>query len=324
MRIAVAGATTWGLTLAWLLAREDREIVVLARSEAEADAIHARRGLTRFPELRLPDPIVVSWPEALTAADAVVVAVPAQTARQFVMRLSEWRHLPVLSGAKGIEHGTTKRVSEVLTELGWDNVSVVSGPNLAREMVRGLPAAAVVASEHPEGAAFWQELLASPVYRTYSSNDVVGAEICGAYKNVVAIASGASAGLGFGANTVASIMTRGLAEMTRLGVSMGAQQASFIGLAGVGDLAATCFSPLSRNYRLGELLAQGHTTADALKRVGAVVEGAATAPVVVELGKRLGVEVPLAEQVTAVMEDRATVTEAMHALLSRSLKAEGI
>jgi glycerol-3-phosphate dehydrogenase (NAD(P)+) len=323
MRIAVAGTTTWGLTLAWLLARDGREVVVIARDDAEARDVDARRGLARLPELQLPSAISVAAPDKLGNVDAVVVAVPARAVRQFVGALPIPRDRPILTGTKGIEHGSGSRVSDILADLGWTDVSVLSGPNLAREIVKGLPAAAVIASERDESAAFWQELAAGPVFRTYRSTDVIGVEICGAYKNVVAIAAGASTGLGFGANSLAGIMTRGLAEMTRLGVAMGAQQATFIGLAGVGDLAATCFSPLSRNHHLGALLAKGRPPQEALAEVGEVVEGAATAPVVIEIARRHGVEVPIAEQVAAVMEGRATVLQAMQALLSRSLKSEG-
>lgn len=322
MRIAVAGATNWGLTLACLLARNGLDVVALARTSDEASQADTRRGLARLPELRLPPAVSVATPESAGPFDALVVAVPAQSARQFVARIQHANHLPVISGAKGIEHGSGKRVSQVLAELGWSDISVLSGPTLAREILRDLPAAAVVASGNDTSAGAWQERFASPMFRTYRSTDVTGVEIAGAYKNVVAIASGATAGRSFGANTVAALMTRGLAEMTRLGIALGAQHTTFSGLAGVGDLAATCFSPLSRNYQLGERLATGEPPADALKHVGEVVEGAATAPVVLELGRQHGVELPIAEQVAAVMAGHATVDQAMHALLARSLKSE--
>jgi glycerol-3-phosphate dehydrogenase (NAD(P)+) len=324
VRIAVAGSTTWGVTLAWLLAREGRDVAIIARDEAEAAGIEARRGLSRLPELRLPPEVTACLPNAPGDIDALVVAVPAQDLRAFVEPLPLPRNIPVLSGAKGIEHGTSLRVSQVLQELGFARISVLSGPTLAREVVRGLPAAAVIASEREGRAAMWQELLATPVFRTYRSDDVVGVELCGAYKNVVAIAAGASAALRLGDNTLASIVTRGLAEMTRLGVAMGAQPATFGGLAGVGDLAATCFSPLSRNHQLGELLAQGRKPAEAIAEIGEAVEGAATAPMVVDMAHQLGVEVPIAEQVAAVIAGQATVWEAMDALLRRSLKPESV
>lgn len=324
MRIGVAGATNWGLTLAWLLARDDREILAFARTPGEAGDVDKQRGLARLPELHLPPAVHVITPEEVDTVDALVVAIPVRSLREFLPRMPFARNVPVLTGTKGFESQSHLRVSEVLADLGWTDVSVLSGPTLAREVLRGLPAAAVVASSQPGSATFWQEALASPLFRTYSSEDLVGVEVAGAYKNVVAIAAGASSGLGFGANSLAGIMTRGLAEMSRLGMAMGAQQTTFIGLAGVGDLAATCFSPLSRNHQLGERLARGDGPAEALRNVGEVVEGAATAPVMVELGTQLGVELPIAAQVSAVMAGEATVLDAMTALLSRSLKREGI
>lgn len=251
------------------------------------------------------------------------MAVPAQAMRATLATLPDWGQLEVLSAAKGIESGTGARMSEVIRER-WPAalVAVLSGPNLSHEIARGMPAAAVVASADPDAARLWQGALSGGTFRAYSSSDVVGVELAGAFKNVVAIAAGVAWGLGFGANTVAAIMTRGLAEMTRLGVAMGANPATFQGLAGVGDLSATCFSPLSRNRRLGELLARGYLPDKALEEIGQVVEGATTAPVVVTLARRMGVEMPIAQHVVAALDGSETVIEAMAALLDRPLTTE--
>jgi glycerol-3-phosphate dehydrogenase (NAD(P)+) len=256
--------------------------------------------------------------------DGLVVAVPAQALRRTISSELFSRKLPLLSGAKGIEHDTRLRMSQVLSELGWttERISVVSGPNLAHEVARGLPAATVVASTSAAEAERWQRALSVGAFRAYRSDDVTGVELGGALKNIVAIAAGAAVGLGMGANAVAAIMTRGLAEMTRLGVAMGARALTFQGLAGVGDLAATCYSELSRNRRLGELLARGMAPAEAVRAIGEAVEGAATAPVALDLARSLGVEMPIAEQVAAVLAGTATVPRAMADLLRRELKPE--
>jgi glycerol-3-phosphate dehydrogenase (NAD(P)+) len=271
----------------------------------------------------MPAAMRVVAPSSLAASyEGVVVAVPTQSVRSTVQVLPLDRSLPIVSGSKGLEPGSELRMSQVLQDAGFDRVAALSGPNLAREVVRGLPAAAVVAAARAGDAHNWQSAFAGGAFRVYTSDDIVGVEIGGALKNVVAIAAGAASGLGFGANAIAAILTRGLAEITRLGVALGAVPATFSGLAGIGDLAATCFSPLSRNHRLGMLLAQGRTPAQALADISQAVEGAATAWAAVALGARLGVDVPIAEQVVAVLDGRTSVPEAMSALLSRSLKAE--
>jgi glycerol-3-phosphate dehydrogenase (NAD(P)+) len=254
----------------------------------------------------------------------MVAAVPSQALRQSLATLQISADTSVLSAAKGIEHGTLLRMSEVLQDAGWpaQRLAAISGPNLAHEVARGLPAAAVIASPSPETAAAWQTALSHGSFRCYRSPDIIGTELGGALKNVIAIAAGAAAGLDLGANAIAAIMTRGLAEMTRLGVALGADPSTFQGLAGIGDLAATCYSPLSRNHRLGELLAQGIPPGQALAEIAETVEGATTTPVALELARRVGVELPIAEQVAAVLDGRSTVAEAMVSLLSRALRSE--
>jgi len=322
---AVLGATSWGLTLARLLLANGHRVTILVRHEAEQADLATRRGIARLPEVILP-PAVDIIPVATTTAafDGLVVAVPAQSVRANATALAVPRSVPILSAAKGIELATGALMSDIFVDAGWEPalVSVISGPNLAHEIARGLPAAAVVAASDQSRAAAWQTALSGGAFRVYRSEDVAGVEVGGALKNVIAIAAGAAVGMGFGSNAVAAIMTRGLAEITRLGVALGARPLTFQGLAGVGDLAATCFSPLSRNRRFGELLAAGRTATEAAAEIGESVEGAFTAPIALSLGRHHGVELPISEQVVAVIEGRATVPEAMSRLLSRELRPE--
>ncbi len=325
MAFVVVGATSWGVTIAWLLRNNGHDVELCLRHDGEREAVRAAGGLSRLPEVQLDPAVVLSTPADVTSQpDGMVVAVPAQSVRPTLAALPIDRSVPVLSAAKGIEHGSYRLMSEVIEDCGWaaGRIAALSGPNLAREIVRWLPAAAVVASLDSDEATRWQRALSSSTFRVYSSADIRGVEVAGAIKNVIAIAAGAAVGLGLGANTIAAIVTRGLAEMTRLGTGLGADPLTFLGLAGIGDLSATCYSPLSRNRRLGELLAAGLGATEALAEIGEAVEGAATAPVAVELGRRRGIELPIAEQVTAVLEGRATVHEAMAALLSRPPTSE--
>ncbi len=323
--IAVVGATSWGTTLAWLLAGNGHQVWLAVRSEREAVEVRARRGIARLPEVTLPKEVaVVPSTDVPGSIDGMVLAVPAQAVRRTLAEFDVSREVPVLSAAKGFEHDTTLRMSEVLVALGWasSKVAALSGPNLAHEIARGLPAAAVVACTDEVQAARWQQAVSTGAYRAYRSTDVTGVEVAGALKNVIAIAAGAAAALDLGTNTMATILTRGLAEMTRLGTALGADPLTFQGLAGVGDLAATCFSPLSRNRRLGELIARGRSPEEALAAIGEVAEGASTAAAAVELGTTNGVELPIAAQVAAALDGRVTATGAMAALLGRTLKPE--
>jgi glycerol-3-phosphate dehydrogenase (NAD(P)+) len=322
--LGVLGATSWGITLASLLERNSHRVVVLVRSAEEAESVGAVRGIARLPEVRLSVSARVLHAAEPVAIEGLIVAVPSQSLRTTVEAGTIARDVPVLSAAKGLERGTNLRMTEVLAECGWAPAltAAISGPNLAHEIAKGLPAAAVVASESTEISSFWQGALAGPMFRVYTSEDTVGVELAGALKNVIAIAAGAAHGLNFGDNTVAAIMTRGLAEMTRLGVALGADPLTFQGLAGVGDLAATCFSKLSRNSRFGSHLASGLSASEALVAIGESVEGADTAPVAVSLGARHSVELPIAAQVAAVVAGERTVAEAMAQLLTRRLTGE--
>lgn len=321
----VVGATSWGVTLASLLAANGARVSLITRTAAEAADVDHARGVASLPQCVLPaavEPLPVE--AAPAAADGVIVAAPAQSLRATASHAALPRSAPVLSAAKGVEHGSMRRMSEALAECGWppDRVAALSGPNLAREIVAGQPAAAVAAARDEAVAEMWQRALSGPRFRVYRSPDLVGVELGGALKNVIAIAAGVTAALDFGANTMAVLVTRGLAEITRLAVAEGASAETMLGLAGAGDLIATCSSPLSRNRRFGERLAAGYGADAARAAAGGVVEGAATAPVALALAARRGIDLPIAEQVAAVVAGERSVREAMEALLARELRAE--
>ncbi len=322
--LAVVGVTSWGVTLAWLLARSGHTISLVARDAAEADRTNRDRSLQRLPLVTLPANVTAVTPAALGPVDGYVAVVPTQATRATLSSPAFNRETPILCASKGIELTSGEPPSVILSQLGWSPriIAALSGPNLAHEIARGAPAAAVVAARDEIVAARWQSAFTLPEFRVYRAADITGVEVAGALKNVIAIAVGASFGLGFGANTAAAIVTRGLAEMTRVGASLGADPLTFQGLAGVGDLFATCFSGLSRNRRLGELLATGMAPGAALAEIGEVVEGAATAPIAEQLALRLGVEAPITSAVSAVLAGQATVAEVMAGLLSRGLRPE--
>lgn len=326
-RYAVIGAGAWGTTLAVMLAAAGRPIGLWAHTPASARQLATdgenRRYLpgVRFPrDLRVVEDVGLSEPHRV-----YLLAVPSAHLRAVLRRLAP--HLRpdavILSLVKGIEEGTHCRMSEVIdAELPGRRVAVLSGPNLAREIAAGRPAGSVVASGHAELAAELASGLASDRFRVYTNPDVVGVELCGALKNVVALAAGMVDGLRLGDSAKAGIITRGLAEMTRLGVAAGAHPMTFAGLAGVGDLIATCMSPLSRNRRAGELLGGGLPWTDAAGQLNGVAEGVPTVRGALALAAAHGVEMPIAEQVAAVVHERRPPLEAVAALMSRGLKGE--
>jgi glycerol-3-phosphate dehydrogenase (NAD(P)+) len=228
----------------------------------------------------------------------------------------------IISVAKGIEKGTLKTISSVLKELSGQQVAVLSGPSFAREVVKNLPTAVTLATEDRDAGLRLQEMFTINNFRVYTHNDVSGVEIGGALKNVMAIASGISDGLGLGLNARASLITRGLAEMTRLGVAMGAKERTFSGLSGMGDLVLTCTGSLSRNYTLGKKLGQGMMLKDILAKTASVIEGVATAESAYELSKKYGIEMPIVEQVYKIIYEGKEPARAVNDLMSRSLKME--
>ena len=271
MRAVVVGAGAWGSAFAHLLRSRGHEVAVAGRG-AVADAPYGD-------------------------ADLVVLAVPSSAFREVLAQVGG--DAPVLSLAKGLDPSTGERLSTLVRDRP---VAVLSGPNMADEVLAGLPGATVIASEDEELALRLQDAVNSGVFRVYVNGDVVGVELCGAAKNVIALAAGAVDGLGLGDNAKAALITRGLVELARLGEASGASPETFSGLAGMGDLMVTCFHPSGRNRRAGELIARGATPDEARAQIGQAVEGLTTAPVLRDLSHRIGVELPITEGVCAVLE----------------------
>ena len=326
---AVYGTGSWGTAFASVLADAGTSVTMWGRRAEVVAQINAGTNEDYLPELRLPSTIRATTDpeEAGAGADIVVLAVPSQTLRA---NLTAWGPaLPstaaVVSLMKGVELGTTKRMSEVICEVGGvdpDRVVVVSGPNLAREIAVKQPAASVVASTSAPMAELVAAACAAPYFRPYTGNDVVGTEIAGAVKNVIALAVGMAEGLGMGDNSKASIITRGLAETMRLGLALGGESVTFAGLAGVGDLIATCMSPLSRNHSFGVRLGQGMAVSEVVAVTKQTAEGVKSCTAILELARKNDVDVPIIEQVDAMIQHDRTAQEVVSALLSRPRKAE--
>jgi glycerol-3-phosphate dehydrogenase (NAD(P)+) len=329
-KVAVLGAGSWGTAFAKVLADAGRDVVLCARRPAVAVSIRERHVNPDYlPALRLPETVsaTINPREALAGADLVVLAVPAQTLRA---NLADWYRgvapdATLVSLMKGIELGTLKRMSEVIVDVtGVDpeQVTVVTGPNLAAEIAAEQPAASVVAAVDPDRAAFVQRAINTRYLRPYTNDDVVGCELGGAVKNVIALAYGMAAAMGFGDNTRASLITRGLAETARLGVALGADPLTFAGLAGLGDLVATCSSPLSRNRTFGEHLGRGETLEQAQAATRQTAEGVKSCLAIRDLARKVGVEMPITEQVEQVCHEGLDPRVAVAALMSRETKSE--
>jgi glycerol-3-phosphate dehydrogenase (NAD(P)+) len=329
-KVAVIGAGTWGTAFATIPAEKGVETVLWARRAELADEINARHANPVYLEgFDLPASLLATGDleKALHAAEVVVMAVPSHAFREVFRQLAPLIDgtPPVVSLTKGIEQGTLRRMTEVVAEeadLPPDRLAVVSGPNLAKEVMRRMPSASVVACADDEVAAALQTLFMAPFFRMYTNPDVVGCELCGAIKNVIAIAAGIADGMGFGDNSRASLITRGLAEMTRLGTKLEANALTFAGLAGMGDLVATCISKLSRNRRVGEELGRGRRLEDIVDDMNMVAEGVKTSRAVLELAEREGVDVPLCEHVVKVLYEGVTPADMVLSLMLRSAKPE--
>jgi glycerol-3-phosphate dehydrogenase (NAD(P)+) len=324
------GAGSWGTAFSIVLADAGNDVAMWARREDLCATINDRRENSDYlPGVELPRSIAATHEpdEALTGADFVVLAVPSQTLRQ---NLSGWATLVpsdavLVSLMKGVELGSLKRMSEVIAEVtgaGPERIGVLSGPNLAKEIARREPAASVVACEDEDVAARLRDLCHSPAFRPYSSADVIGCELGGAYKNVIALSVGMAVGLGFGDNTTASVITRGLAETARLATELGADPMTLMGLAGLGDLVATCSSPLSRNRTFGEKMGRGMTTDEITASTRQVAEGVKSCSSLLDLARRSGVYAPIVEHVHAVVEGEMTAAEMLRSLVNRGTKAE--
>jgi glycerol-3-phosphate dehydrogenase (NAD(P)+) len=327
MRVAVIGAGSWGTTVAHLCAknvpttlwaRRD-DVAVEVRDQSRNSAYLAGFDLT--PSLHATSALE----EAVSSADVLVMGVPShgmrEAARELASYLRPW--VPVVSLSKGLEQGTRLRMTQVLEEeLPGHPCGVLTGPNLAKEILAGGAAASVIAMDDPVIAEALQELFSTDLFRVYTNTDVIGCEVAGALKNVMAIASGMADGLGTGDNTRSAVITRGLAELTRLGCAMGGHQLTFAGLAGMGDLIATCISPQSRNRYVGEQLGKGRTIEEVIDEMSMVAEGVKTSKVVMELAGEHGVDLPIAEEVYHVVHEGRSAADAYRGLLGRHARSE--
>jgi glycerol-3-phosphate dehydrogenase (NAD(P)+) len=330
MRCAVLGTGSWGTAYAKVLGDAGNDVVLWARRPALAEAVtRSHENPDYLPGIVLPENVCATADprEAVAGAQLVVLAVPSQSLRDNLSTLAAYLEptSTLVSLMKGVELGTTKRMSEVIIEVaGVDarRVAVVSGPNLAKEIASGQPAAAVVAARDLDVAEMVQQASFTSYFRPYTNTDVVGTELGGAVKNVIALAVGMAEGMGFGDNTKASLITRGIAETARLGVALGADPITFLGLAGIGDLVATCSSPLSRNRTFGEKLGRGMSLDEILAQKQQTAEGVKSCESIYSLGQHHGVEMPITEHVVALVHKGMRPAEVVRSLMARGVGAE--
>lgn len=330
VRVTVVGAGAWGTALAMVLAQKGHDVTIWSYEDEVAASINVGRGNPYLADVELPSGLGADTDlaRALKGARLVVSATPSQFVRGVMEQAAP--HLPsdalLISASKGIELGSLLRMDEVLSEVLGESAMarfcVLSGPSFAAEVARGAPTAVVIASGSEEVAVRARDLFMTPTFRVYTNTDVVGVELGGALKNVVALAAGVTAGLGYGHNTLAALITRGLAEMTRLGVAAGADKATFYGLAGVGDLVLTCTGSLSRNRTVGYRLGRGERLEDILADMTAIAEGVKAAEAVRDLAVRYDVEMPIMERMYSIVHEGQDPSDALRALMSREPKPE--
>ncbi len=329
-RVTVVGAGSWGTALGWSRPPERRRRVVGAQSRGAAQIAATRRNAEYLPGIELMPDIAVTadLEQACSGADAVVMAVPSHGFRSVLSAAAPFvpPDVPIVSVAKGVEQGTLQRMTEVIGELLADRppslVGVLTGPNLALEVAQGQPAASVIACADAGVAQTLQRMVMTRSFRVYTNPDVVGCELAGALKNVIAIAAGVAAGLGYGDNARAALITRGLAELARLGVTLGGDPLTFSGLAGMGDLVATCASPQSRNRSVGYELGRGRPLETILKDSHMVAEGVNTTGAVLALAARAGIEMPIATMVGAILYEGRRPADLVPELMLRQAKPE--
>lgn len=330
MKISLLGSGQWGTALAQVLCDAGNDVLLWGRNNDVVEEVNLHhRNSKSLPNVELPSSLRATSKieEAFDHAEMLVLAVPAQSLRE---NLLQWRGLfkkevPIVSTLKGIEVSTQLRMTEVIQQvidIPDEKLAILTGPNLAREVVLRQPAGAVAASVSQELAELTANTFNAPYFRVYTSNDVVGCELAGAAKNVIALAVGMAIGMGFGENTQSLVITRGLNEVTRLGMARGAMPLTFVGLAGVGDLLATCGSPLSRNRSFGEALGRTGSMQSAQSQVSSTVEGVSTAKAVVDLAHLVGVEAPIMEAVYEVVSNNITPEQAIRNLMQVHTGAE--
>jgi len=325
--ISVIGAGSWGTALTVLLAGKDFDVSLWVYEEDLA--LKMREGRTNesyLPDVEIPEHVNITSDieETLHRSRYVLFVVPTQFIRSVLGMAGPYieKDAVLISASKGIEKGTLKTVSSIMREFFQNEIMVLSGPSFAKEVVRGLPTAVTLAAEETTSALLVQEVFNTEYFRVYTHDDLIGVELGGALKNVIAIASGVSDGLGLGLNARAALITRGLAEMTRLGVRLGAKEKTFSGLSGMGDLVLTCTGNLSRNYTVGKKLGEGLSLKEILAGMKAVAEGVETSQSAYNLAKREGVEMPIVEQVYRVIHEGKDPGSAVQELMARSLKEE--
>jgi glycerol-3-phosphate dehydrogenase (NAD(P)+) len=327
VKVAVIGAGSWGTAVAALAVRNVPTVLWARREELAREIRTAHRNTDYLPDFELPAALQAtsSLEEAVTDADVLVMGVPSHGFRDILGQLAPYAPggVPVISLAKGVEQGSLKRMTEVVADvLPGHAAGVLTGPNLAKEILAGYPAASVVAMEDDALCVDLQQAFSTDVFRVYRNPDVVGCEVAGALKNVMAIAAGMADGMGFGDNTRAALVTRGLAELSRLGIALGGDPLTFSGLAGMGDLVATCISRQSRNRYVGEELGKGRSIEDITAEMNMVAEGVKSSRAVVELAHRHDIEMPIAEQVVEVLYDGKPARDVIPALMQRAAKSE--
>ncbi|MFA5367472.1 MAG: NAD(P)H-dependent glycerol-3-phosphate dehydrogenase [Dehalococcoidia bacterium] len=324
MKVAVIGTTSWGTTLAIIIARKGIDVALLGFTPEEAEKLAAEReNADRLPGVRFPPSLSVFGciDEVLSGASLIIIAVPSQEMRRNIQQAKGRIALKttIVSGSKGFELDSTKRMTEVIIdELGAEYkpyVCALSGPNLSKEIANGLPAASVVAGYDIKSAEAAQQVLNSPSFQVYTSDDVVGVELGGTLKNIVALGAGMVDGLGYGNNAKAAYMAHGLSEIASLGVALGANPVTFLGLAGLGDLLATCDSTLSRNHTLGEGLAHGRSVKEMIESMGTTAEGVPTTAATLKISKELGVDMPITERIYKVLYEGLSPAQAMAELI---------
>ncbi len=328
-KIAIIGTTSWGTTLGILLCGKGARVILWARTQREANKIR-EKGLDRLPDVIIPEEITITHQidEALDGVSAVILAVPSESMRQNISRVANYltKSTIIISASKGLELGSNKRMSEVIAEeinpRFHVNICSLSGPQLSREIINERPAAAVVASEDRNTANRAQRIITCPNFCVYTHTDIIGVELGGALKNILALGAGIADGLGYGDNAKAAFMTRGLTEITALGMALGANPITFSGLAGLGDVIATCASPLSRNHYVGVELAKGRSLEEILETMNQVAEGVNTTLAAHDLAQQLGLEMPITEKIYQVLYENSDPNQAAVELMGGNVKHE--
>ena len=325
--IGVIGAGTWGTALAVLLHNNGHQTAIWSAFPEEIEEMPKTRRHKNLPEITIPEEIFLTadLEEAMACKDVLIMAVPSVFVRSTAARMKPFlkKGQLVVDVAKGIEEGTLKTLSQVIEEeLPEAETAILSGPSHAEEVSRGLPTTCVVGAHRKETAEYLQSVFMSPVFRVYTSPDMIGIEVGAALKNVIALAAGIADGLGYGDNTKAALITRGIAEITRLGMKMGGKEQTFVGLSGIGDLIVTCASMHSRNRRAGILIGKGYTMDEAMKEVQMVVEGVYSAKAAKALAEAYGEDMPIVEQINQVLFEGKPAKDAVGDLMLRDKRIE--